>query len=107
MRRVVVTGIGAGILASQTVALTDEQASGVIVLGLGLGFLAIWMIGAIANVVRHHWWPVVPGGILATIGGALLIGSHAVEVLDFWPVALIGLGMIVLGRASTQSRAQA
>jgi hypothetical protein len=30
------------------------------VLGLGLGFQSIWVIGAIAHVDRHHWWSIIP-----------------------------------------------
>jgi hypothetical protein len=103
----IVTGLGAGIVVSQSTALADLEMGGVIVLGLGLGFLSIWLVGAVARVAEHHWWPLLPGGILATIGVALLAGGQAIDVLDYWPVALIGLGMVVLGRAWTQSRTQA
>jgi len=102
----IMTGLGAGIIASQSLTLTDDEAGGVVLLGLGLGFLAIWVIGVIVHVDEHHWWPFIPGGILATIGAVLLIGGQAVDLLDYWWVVLIGLGVIVLGRALLESRAR-
>jgi hypothetical protein len=103
----IMTGLGAGIIASENLAVTDEQTGGVVVLGLGLGFLSIWMIGAIAHVDRHHWWPIIPGGILAVVGGALVVGGQAVNVLDYWGVALVAIGLAVLWRAWTESRTRA
>jgi hypothetical protein len=103
----IMTGLGAGIVASQTLTLADEQTGGVIVLGLGLGFLSIWVIGAIAHVDRHHWWPMIPGGILVVVGAALLIGGQAVNLLDYWGVAIVAIGLIVLWRAWAESRSRA
>jgi hypothetical protein len=100
----IMTGLGAGVVASETLTMTGEQQGGVIVLGLGLGFLSIWVIGALAHAREHHPWPLVPGGILTVVGGALLIGGAAEELLAYWPVALIALGLVVLGRAWMEVR---
>jgi hypothetical protein len=100
----IMAGLGAGILASQSLTLADEAMGGIIVLGLGLGFLSIWVIGALAKVQEHHPWPLIPGGILVTIGVALMIGGQALELLRFWPVLLIGLGAIVLWRGWAEIR---
>lgn len=103
----ILAGLGAGIVVSQQVAGSDQLTGAVIVLGLGLGFLAVWLIGAAARAAEHHWWPLVPGGILAAIGTVLLAGDRGVAVLVHWPVGLIGLGVIVLARAWAMSRARA
>jgi hypothetical protein len=103
----IMTGLGAGIVASQGLTMADEQTGGVIVLGLGLGFLSIWVIGAIAHVERHHWWPIIPGGILAVVGAALLIGGQAVNLLDYWGVIIVAIGLLVLWRAWAESRTRA
>ncbi len=104
----IMTGLGAGIVASEAFTFaTDEASSGAIVLGLGLGFLSIWVIGAVVRVAQHHWWPVIPGGILAVVGGALLIGGQAVDLLDYWGVAVIAVGVFVLWRAWVEGRARA
>jgi hypothetical protein len=100
----IMTGLGAGILVAQSIKLNEEAYGGVIVLGLGLGFLSIWAIGATVRVAGHHFWPLIPGGILAAIGVALLIGGQAVGLLDYWPIVIIGLGVIVLGRAFYEAR---
>jgi hypothetical protein len=100
----IMTGLGAGILASETLTLTDEQTGGVIVLGLGLGFLSIWVLGALTHVSEHHPWPLVPGGILATIGVLLMVGGGAIELLRYWPIALIAVGVVVLWRAYVEIR---
>jgi hypothetical protein len=102
----IMTGLGAGLIASESLTLTsDEGTAGVIVLGLGLGFLSIWVIGALVHVAQHHWWPIIPGGILVLVGGALLIGDQAVQLLDYWGVVLVALGLVVLWRAWAQMRA--
>ncbi len=103
----IMTGLGAGLIASQSLTLADEQTGGTIVLGLGLGFLSIWVIGAIAHVDRHHWWPVIPGGILTVVGAALLIGGQAVNLLDYWGVVIVAIGLIVLWRTWAESHTRA
>lgn len=102
----IMTGLGAGIIASQGLALTDEQTGGAVVLGLGLGFVSIWVIGAIARTDPNHWWPLVPGGILAVVGAVLLIGGQAVNLLDYWGVVIVAIGLLVLWRAWSESRAR-
>lgn len=103
----IMTGLGVGIAASEGLALSDEQTGGAVVLGLSLGFLAVWVIGLLVRVERHHWWPIIPGGILGVIGGALLIGGQAVNLLDYWGVVIVAIGLIVLWRAWADSRARA
>lgn len=100
----ILTGLGAGIALQDAFTLTDDTSGGVIVLGLGLGFLSIWLIGQIVNVARGLWWPLVPGGILAVVGGALLVGGDAVRILDYWGIVLVLIGIVVLWRAFTAGR---
>lgn len=105
----IMTGLGAGIAISESFTFANDEATGgVIVLGLGLGFVSIWAIGSIVRLAENHWWPVVPGGILTIVGAALLIGGQAVDLLDYWGVAVVALGLFVLWRALTAggSRAQ-
>jgi len=103
----IMSGIGIGILAAQTQALTGEASGGLITLGLGFGFVAIWVIATIANAPGNHWWPLIPGGILVVVGGALAIGGQAVDLLQYWGIILIALGLLVLGRAWMGSRPSA
>jgi hypothetical protein len=102
----IMTGLGAGIIVSESFTFTNEETGGVIVLGLGLGFLSIWVIGSILRVAQNHWWPVIPGGILATIGVVLLVGGEDAAILDYWGVVLVAVGLFVLWRAFAEGRAR-
>lgn len=96
----IMTGLGAGIIVSQSFTFpSGEGEGGAVVLGLGLGFISIWAIGAAMQVAHNHWWPLIPGSILAIVGGALLIGGTAIDLLDYWGVALVGVGLFILWRA--------
>jgi hypothetical protein len=94
----ILSGLGAGIVISTSVLLADEQTGGIVVLGLGLGFLSIWVIGAATRAVGNHLWPTIPGGILTAVGAALLIGGQAVDLLDYWGIGAVALGVILLVR---------
>lgn len=100
----IMTGLGIGIAAAEVIKATDEGEGGVIVLGLGLGFIGIWVISALTRLSAHHWWPLVPGGILVVVGGALLIGGQAIQLLDYWGVILVAIGLIVLWQAMRTRR---
>jgi hypothetical protein len=101
----IMSGLGAGIIVSQGITFASGQGEGgAVVLGLGLGFLSIWAIGAAVKLAQHHWWPLIPGGILTVVGGALLIGGTAIDMLDYWGVAVVAIGLFILWRAWTQGR---
>jgi hypothetical protein len=95
----IMTGLGAGIVASEASWFPGADTGGIIVAGLGLGFLGIWLIGSLARLPENHPWPLIPGGILTTIGVALSLGGAYRDMLDFWPLALIAVGLLVLLRA--------
>jgi hypothetical protein len=52
------------------------------------------------------WWPLIPGGILALVGGALLLGDAGLTFLtivgQFWPLALVAAGLYLLWRAASR-----
>lgn len=97
----IMTGLGVGILLSQAAFpnVSGETDGGIIVLCLGLGFLLIIPLIAIISPERH-WWALIPGGILAFIGLALIVGGPALSALDvigrFWPVIPIVAGLILI-----------
>ncbi|HKZ82628.1 MAG TPA: DUF5668 domain-containing protein [Anaerolineae bacterium] len=57
---------------------------------------------------KTQWWPLIPGAIIAAVGAALLAGDTGLRVLefagDFWPLALIAAGLIVVLRAARSAR---
>ncbi len=91
-------GISLGVfLIERMPALSTGGASGgVFLLSFALGWGLITLLSAVFT-DRVHWWPLIPGTIMALIGGALLAGGAALEVLDLigrvWPLGLIGLGL--------------
>ncbi len=104
----IMTGLGAGIIVSEALTFpTDEAMGGAVTLGLGVGFLAIWVIGSLLRFEANHWWPLIPGGILALVGGALLIGGRAIDLLNYWGAVVIVIGLIVIWRAVIEGRRQA
>lgn len=96
----IMAGLGLGIVASQAISFTNSEGEGgAVVLGLGLGFVGIWAIGTLVRIQQHHWWPLIPGGILSAIGTVLLIGGGAIDLLEYWGVVVVAIGVIVMIRA--------
>jgi hypothetical protein len=88
----ILTGLGTGIVIAEQGG--PEEA---VVLGLGLGFLAI----AVVDVLRGSpggawWWPLIPGAILTTVGASEMVGMrdlgrYVVPAI----LILIGVGLLI------------
>lgn len=97
----VLTGLGSGIVL-EDLGVAGEP----VVLGLGLGFLAIYAADVLTTGAREpgRWWPLVPGTILTVIAGAeSTFGPEGARVIELgWPVILIAAGawLLLRGRAS-------
>lgn len=99
----IVSGVGAGIVLQRS-----YPEGGVFLLALGTGFVAIWLIGALFRLREPHWWPLIPGGILITIGLVDLAdeGGRLAELLEVgWPLLLVAVGILVIIRALADRRA--
>jgi hypothetical protein len=101
----IVTGLGLGIILE-----TQIGGGGAVLLGLGFGFLSIYVVDAAARGQPGGWWPLIPGGILATIGTLTAAGREGLigDIARLWPVALIVIGAYLLlvqmrGRGATSS----
>ena len=93
----IVTGVGAGVV----LAVEDQGrvGGGLFLVSLGIGFIGIYVVGALFRLRENHPWPLVPGGILATLGAITLAGTRYGDVSRYaWPVALIALGAAFLLR---------
>jgi len=100
----VLLGLGSGIV------LGDRGAAGIragtwLLLGLGAGFIGIYVLALILK-LRSHWWPLIPGFILLALGGARYLRHFALlppEVVmaarTWWPAALVLVGSWLLIRA--------
>lgn len=96
----ILTGLGLGIV------LEDFKVQGEpVVLGLGLGFLAIYIADVLTSGARApgRWWPLIPGAILTVIAGAeSTFGAEGARVIEQgWPILLIAAGAWLLLRGRT------
>ena len=84
----VLMGLGLGRLLDANSFADGDQ------LGLGLGFLAIFLV-PLAYQRKSHWWPLIPGGVL------ILSAFEATEDLSRylfsnWPLALVVVGAVLV-----------
>ena len=95
----ILTGIGVGTYLSETLALEGEAEPGIFLVVFGAGFALITLLSVLFTPDKHYW-ALIPGGILALIGAALLVGGASLDILEavgkVWPVALILLGVYVI-----------
>ncbi len=95
----ILTGIGAGSYLMDVLPASGDGEGGIFLVSLGGGFALITLLSMVFTRDRHLW-ALIPGGILAVIGGAILIGGQALQALEFagkyWPVILIVVGLYVI-----------
>jgi hypothetical protein len=100
----IIGGIGLGVIMIEgpLSGLGGEAEGGVFMLSFAAGWALITVLTAVFT-SETHWWPLIPGGIMALIGGGLLFGGAfmgALELLgNIWPLFLIlgGLYLIYQG----------
>lgn len=93
----IVTGVGAGVVLA---TIYEGQLAGAAVLmAMGTGFLAIWVISYLLAMKERHFWPLVPGAVLFFIGGGLAADENATDWIAYWPVVLIVIGVVVMAVA--------
>lgn len=88
-------GLGSGTLLRRLNQLDDPWQ-----IGLGLGFIGIFVIALLVE-KKSHWWPLIPGGVLLV--SAFSLGEQLMRFLfdGGWPLALVAVGVIVLLGAFT------
>jgi len=97
----ILTGIGVGAFLTDNVfwAMAEPARGGLFLVSLAGGFALITVLSAVFT--RHtQVWALFPATIIGLVGGALLIGGTAVNVVAFlgqvWPVFLILGGLLML-----------
>lgn len=104
----IVSGVGAGVLMMEQGPwqLSEPADAGLFLLTFACGWALITLLSLFVpdeNGGRSlMWWPLIPGGIMATIGGLLFAGEFGVTLLKWigqgWPVVLIGIGLYLIFR---------
>ena len=95
----VLTGIGLGIVISEGpwhIAGLDE--SGLFLLCFAVGWFLITALSALFTDCTQ-WWALIPGGIMALIGGSILVTNGAVRWEDLnlvYAAILISIGLFLL-----------
>lgn len=94
----ILTGLGGGLLLEEARILAGEP----VVLGLGAGFVLIWLVDTLitrSGPRQGSWWPLIPGGILSVIGIGSMVPDVTRDIAQYLlPIALIGLGVLVIVR---------
>jgi hypothetical protein len=94
----ILTGLGAGVVAAQFVDNSSGNVEGaIVVLGLGLGFIAIWALAQLMSLKERHIWPLIPGMILVLVGSGLLLDLLSGDAARYFvPAAVIAVGLLVM-----------
>ncbi|MCP4427889.1 MAG: hypothetical protein GY803_25680 [Chloroflexi bacterium] len=92
-------GWGAALITGPMSGLGGDSEGGVFMLVFAAGWVLITVLTAVFT-SKTHWWPLIPGGIMALIGAGILFGGVFMKGLtllgQIWPVFLILLGLFVL-----------
>jgi hypothetical protein len=90
----ILTGLGLGILWETEIG----SGGGAVLIGLGLGFISIFLIGALVHDRATMWWPIIPGGILTAIGALVETENQGMVsgVGELWPIVLVVIGGLLI-----------
>jgi hypothetical protein len=89
----ILTGLGTGIVVA-----SQGGPDAAVPFGLGVGFLLIALIDGVHGTRQGGWWwPLIPGGILATVGLTELLGARDAGAYIV-PAVLILVGLALLVR---------
>jgi len=98
----ILLGLGMG-LTTMIILPQEDKNWPLILLGLGLGFLALWPTFTLPQ--RQHPWSLYPGGILAGLGFLFLMAEYGVlgltmeslsSILRWWPLILVVIGAVIV-----------
>lgn len=90
----IVSGVGVGVaLASRT---GGPEAGALVLLSMAGGFASIWLVARVAGLPEPAGWSLIPAAILGSIGALLLAGVQGIHIASWWPLILVGLGVLVI-----------
>ena len=103
-------GLGALMIDGALMQISEQAEGGIFLLCFALGWASIYILSKLFTSEPQRW-ALIPGAIMAFIGGAVLLGEDGKRFLEVffgtlsyvWPLALIAGGIYLLvrrGRAS-------
>jgi hypothetical protein len=89
-------GLGLGVLLTPGAPAGDQGA--VFLLSIAAGFVAIWLLGFLADPATHNAWPLIPAAVVGTIGVSILTGQPSIVdgLLLVIAVVLVAAGIRAL-----------
>jgi hypothetical protein len=95
-------GLGTAVMPLSNTLNVDE--GGLFLLSFAAGWALITLLSAIFT-DETHWWPLIPGGIMAVIGVAVITNGALLNLLGLlaqgWPLILIGVGLFLIYQAQS------
>lgn len=93
----ILTGVGAGLIVSDLFFPRSDADGPGATLGLGFGFVGIWVVSLLMRLKEHHFWPLIPGGILLLVGTGLVLDLFEGD-LSRWviPSIIVVFGVLVM-----------
>jgi hypothetical protein len=96
----ILLGLGIPVaLMEQDIVSDPTGQGGLVVFGLGLGFVAIWLVDMLVARGRPGaFWPLIPGVILFLVGISILAENEQwlTDIGQWWPLVLIIIGVWIL-----------
>jgi hypothetical protein len=90
----ILLGIGLGSVGESSLFGVSDFSQ----IGLGVGFIAIYVIDRVYR-GSTPWWPLIPGGILIVTGVATLSEDLGRIIEVGWPLILVLAGLLLIGGA--------
>ncbi len=92
-------GVGSMLAGSFWPADLGIDAGASFQIAFGLGWVLITLLSPLTT-GGFQWWPLIPGGILLSIGLLILAGEWGGKILTLsgylWPLALVALGIYLI-----------
>ena len=85
----ILLGLGVGLVGRDSFLGFGEST----MLGLGAGFVAIFVIARL-NEGKSHWWPLIPGGVMLALA---IPRTHQIfeYVWNHWQLILVLIGVLI------------
>ncbi len=98
----IISGVGLGTLATTQAwffPMDSTQSGGLFLLLFSAGWFSITLFSKIFT-AETQTWALIPGAILAIIGGLVLMGERGLTILElvgtYWPLILVVIGASIL-----------